>query len=125
MVQGGVCVSCASGFFPDGNGGCHRVIIGCLRMDALGENCIECLTSYTLDGQGGCLFPDTQTQTNVNNQSTAANTNTPSANNSTTSSSATSTNPFPLDPNCQTPNNNSCAFCKEGYIMNPSNFSCW
>jgi hypothetical protein len=133
VAQGGLCVSCASGFFPDGNGGCKRVIIGCLKMDAAQENCVQCISAYTLDGKGGCLFPTAETQT----QSTTQTTTTPTNRNAATAVTVTvqstptapapapATNPFPLDPNCQTPNNNSCAICRSGFILNLANFSCW
>lgn len=53
----GNCVSCEDGYFPNGAGGCKRVVIGCLQMDPAEENCIQCISIYKLDSTGGCLFP--------------------------------------------------------------------
>lgn len=126
----GNCVSCSDGYFPNGVGGCKRVVIGCLQMDASEENCIQCISIYKLDSTGGCLFPG-QELTSSNNKSNSNSTITSNSIPSITPNStltitqnntvANKSNPLPssitpsegsfVDPNCKIQNQGSCAVC--------------
>lgn len=55
-VANGVCERCSANYFPNGRGGCKRVIIGCLQMDAAELNCLQCMSIYTRTPDGGCLY---------------------------------------------------------------------
>jgi phagosome-associated TMK96 len=79
-------------------------------MDAAQENCIRCISGYSLDASGGCLFP-------ADSNSTSSSPATPTAS-STPNATTTPSDPFPLDPNCKVPNNNSCAICPDGFVLN-------
>ena len=56
VASDGTCTRCAANFFGNGRGGCKRVIIGCLQMDAAELTCLQCMSIYTRTADGGCLY---------------------------------------------------------------------
>ena len=110
MAQNGACLRCSANYFPNQFQKCKKVVIGCLKYDALDLNCVQCISVYTLMPDATCVYQPETIPSKVTTPSVTVTTN---------------TTQVPLiDANCQVTNNGSCAICKARSILNAYNFSC-
>lgn len=118
----GACARCGQGYYPNGNGGCKKVIIGCLQYDAAQLTCLTCIPIYTKTSDGNCIYQQVATTP------TPVPSFTPTSPSPTVANSSSSLPVVPVigsaDQNCLVRNNGSCAICKTRFTINLFTFAC-